>query len=129
MNRGHRRNQADIVLNCFVRSGETQVNSGIIWSLNHTGGVWSSHSYSETNYADQFDIDVIDNAVRPSHYTHRWIGYPLRCLSTVLDMWSEITLKNFKVRLCRVSVADLTLEFLHDSYLGIVIPEYSAAPA
>ena len=73
-----------LILN-FVRSGyfNLTVTTGTLRIASQNGYEWSSRPYSSiTNtYFLRFDAGIVN----PSSYGSRHYGFPLRCLSTVLD--------------------------------------------
>ena len=70
----------------FVRSGfiELPYASGTLRNPSLTGYGWSTRSDAATTaYVLGFSAEVAHSSAGP---TSRWVGFPLRCLSTVLDM-------------------------------------------
>ncbi len=76
----------------FVRSGVVNLpnTAGTLWSNGASGHYWSSREadnvWSSVG-AGGYDLLFGATEVRPSWGPdHRHLGFPLRCLSTVLDM-------------------------------------------
>ena len=67
----------------FVRSGFIYLVDGRYWNVT-SGRWWSSLSYSDT--ASAYSLDFGESGVFPSSNNDLYRGFPLRCLSTVLDM-------------------------------------------
>ncbi len=69
----------------FVRSGfvSLTVSAGTLIGANYNGDYWSAHSYSTTMDAYFLATNI---EVYPSYPSSHYFGFPLRCLSTVLDM-------------------------------------------
>ena len=74
----------DAVKMIFVRSGVIELNSSVTFKVaGQYSFEWSSHSNSTTNaYNLLFDV----KPVYPSSTSQRFYSFPLRCLSTVLDI-------------------------------------------
>ncbi len=69
----------------FVRSGyiNLTLSTGMFGRAGNSGHWWVSYSYSTTTHAY---ILYVNTAVDPFNTGNRYLGFPLRCLSTVLDM-------------------------------------------
>ena len=69
----------------FVRSGWLYVANGVIGSPGAWGGDWASYTGDATSayrlYFNETTVWLLLN-----NYYRRFIGFPLRCLSTVLGM-------------------------------------------
>ena len=75
----------------FVRSGYVYLptTAGTFRDAGAYGIYWSSRgaAYTSSTSATAYYLQVEPSAVVPSDGpTNRWVGFPLRCLSTVLDM-------------------------------------------
>ncbi len=72
-----------VKLSIFVRSGYVHLPStaGTLRRTSYHAAYWSLHAAATNAYALEFDT-----AINPSVENNRWYGFPLRCLSTVLDM-------------------------------------------
>ena len=70
--------------NYFVRSGYIIPTDGKSWNAGILGHWWTSRSYS--NITATYYLGFYASDVYPSNSSYRYYGFPLRCLSTVLDM-------------------------------------------
>ena len=75
----------------FVRSARVNltVSAGTLGYAGQYGYWWSSRAaaYTSSTSANAYDLSFNATAVYPSYGpSNRWNGFPLRCLSTVLDM-------------------------------------------
>ncbi len=68
-----------------MRSGYIYLYGGIIRDAAQVGYDWASRSYTDTIRSYYLGFDTIIN-VSGSGNGGRFYGFPLRCLSTVLDM-------------------------------------------
>ncbi len=68
----------------FVRSGFIYPGDGKFWNAGIAVFWWSSRAYSDAAsvYALYFDASKVVS----SNVSYHYYGFPLRCLSTVLDM-------------------------------------------
>ena len=79
------------IISYFVRSGDLSLDNGKFWYAGIDGWLWSSRgtttrfdgTASLSGYVLLFDADSTNPSGGP-HY--RYVGIPLRCLSTVLDI-------------------------------------------
>ena len=71
------------LINDFVRSGIVYLPSGKLGTASQNGEYWSSHAYSNTDNAYNFNFFTSD--AKTSSNWRRYSGYSLRCLSTILD--------------------------------------------
>ncbi len=75
----------------FVRSGDVDLHTTTV-TFRYAGGVgdwWSSRTgtYTSSTSATAYYFQVEPSRVLPSYGPSvRWLGFSLRCLSTVLDM-------------------------------------------
>ena len=71
----------------FVRSGWIHLPStaGTFSYAGAAGVWWSSYTYSAATHAYDLYLQTT-GVVNPSSPSTRYTGFPLRCLSTVLDM-------------------------------------------
>ena len=69
----------------FVRSGVVHPanSAGTFRNAGLNGNWWSSRAYSSTTHAYHLHFNT---SVDASHDSHRYAGFPLRCLSTVIDI-------------------------------------------
>ena len=77
----------------FVRSGFLSPDTGKFWYAGLNGHWWSSHGSSTRDDGvttpSAYNLDLNATDVHPSYGpSNRFYGYPLRCLSTVLDIYS-----------------------------------------
>ena len=66
--------------------GAVSGNAGVLWIMGINGHFWSSRSYDNSDAA--YGMTFNASSVIPSYgsiYIYRYYGFPLRCLSTVLD--------------------------------------------
>ncbi len=72
----------------FVRSGYLNPNDGKSWNAGIYGYWWSSRAaaYTSSTSATAYHLEFHESTVYPSGEGRRYVGRPLRCLSTVLDM-------------------------------------------
>ena len=75
----------------FVRSGRIglTVTAGTFGYAGQNGDGWSSRAaaYTSSTSATAYGLGFNESTVYPSGGPYyRWYGFPLRCLSTVLDM-------------------------------------------
>ncbi len=75
----------------FVRSGgvDPSVTAGTFRYAGQLGYGWSSRAaaYTSSTSATAYNLAFNESTVYPSDGpNHRWVGFSLRCLSTVLDM-------------------------------------------
>ncbi len=80
-----------MISNIFVHSGRINltVSAGTLGYADQYGHWWPSRAaaYTSSTSATAYYLDFRDTAVYPSNGpVNRWNGFPLRCLSTVLDM-------------------------------------------
>ena len=78
-------NCASVLYLYFVRSGNIYLpgNTGALASVGTGGIYWSLRAY--TTSTDAYNL-VITSGVNSSSEGVRYVGFSLRCLSTVLDM-------------------------------------------
>ena len=73
----------------IVRSGfvDPPVTAGTFRLAGFNGNDWSSRAgtYTSSTAATTYYLAFL-NAIYPSYENHHYYGFPLRCLSTVLDM-------------------------------------------
>ena len=87
---------ASIILRCapyyFVRSGRlivvTNSMTGNLWIAGEGGFVWPSRAaiYTSKDTARSYWLQISISEVQPSRDGNRYNGFPLRCLSTVIDI-------------------------------------------
>ena len=90
------------IVDYFVRSGNFNLanTAGVLRNAGQNGNWWSSRGADNvwgSAGLGGYNLEFNANGVRPSNGPHnRYLGFPLRCLSTVLDyvemMFSKIIL-------------------------------------
>ena len=73
----------------FVRSGILYVSDGKSWYAGIYGYWWSTHASTTNSMAYNLSFNASDTY--PSFGSSRVLGFPLRCLSTVLDIEKQKT--------------------------------------
>ena len=80
------------IVDYFVRSGNFNLanTAGVLRNAGQNGNWWSSRGADNvwgSAGLGSYYLGFTTNGVSPSYGpTNRYIGFPLRCLSTVLDM-------------------------------------------
>ena len=72
----------------FVRSGWVGLpyTAGTFGGAGYESFWWSSRTYPSTDYAYHLYVAANTYPSGNTYFSYRYGGFPLRCLSTVLDM-------------------------------------------
>ena len=67
-----------------MRSGHLYINPNKLWSSGNGGYYWESMSGGDEIDVNSFSFNMGDDLYIDDNY-NRYVGFSLRCLSTVLD--------------------------------------------
>ncbi len=70
-----------------MRSGNVNIDSGVLNNAGINGNYWSSTANSSANNAYNLNFNASD--VNPSNNNNRWNGFSLRCFTVRCDLDSS----------------------------------------